>query len=631
MKIHEKGGMKMAGGYAGKMLFVDLTNSKVVEKALTNELAQHFIGGYGIGAKVLYDMMPAGADPLGPDSVIGFVTSPTNGTSAFFSARYTVVHKSPMSGGWNDANSGGFFGPELKMAGYDAVFVSGIAAKPVYLWINDGNVEIRDASHLWGKGTKETWELLKQETDEPKVRVVAIGPSGEKMSLIACPINDGHRAPGRGGGGAVMGSKRLKAIAVRGTGTIDVAEPKRIVEINKKVSIEMKQNPATKHFGTLGTGGHTPASSLSGDAPVKNWGGVGVVDYGIENVHKVGSKEFDKHKTKKYACAKCPLGCGAEYEVKEGRWKLEQTERPEYETSASFGPTLLCHEPDAILKCNEICNIYGVDTISAGMTIAWAMECYNEGILSKEELDGIDLQWGSGEAIVALLQKMADGEGCGAVLANGSAYAAKKWGKGEEFLQTASGIELPMHDPRFAPGLARTYQYDPTPGRHVKGGLGSLQMGGKQKGNKYNYHGTGEVDLQLTSQREVLNSGGYCMFGEIVAPYGVHLEYLEAVTGMKITDEESFYTGLRILTMRHAFNLREGIKPSDLTIPKRAVGEPALSYGPLAGVTVDHQLLARNFFEAVDWDFETGKPSLEMLKKIGHLDDVIKDLYGEVV
>lgn len=622
----------MAGGYAGKMLFVDLTNGKLEEKEVTKELAENFIGGYGIGAKVLYDLMPAGADPLGPESVIGFVTSPTNGTNAFFSARYTVVHKSPMSGGWNDANSGGFFGPELKQAGYDAVFISGIAEKPVYLWINDGKVEIRDATHLWGKGTKETWEDLKKETGEAKVRVVAIGPSGENVSLIACPINDGHRAPGRGGGGAVMGSKRLKAIAVRGTATIEVAEPKRLVEINKKVATGMKQNRATKPFGTYGTGGSTPSATLNGDSPVKNWGGVGVVDFGMENVQQIGSVELDKqHRTKKYACAKCPLGCGAEYEVKEGRWKLEQTERPEYETSASFGPTLLCHEADAILKCNDICNIYGLDTISAGMTIAWAMECYDRGILSRDELDGIDLKWGKGEAIVALLQKMADGEGCGAVLANGSEYAAKKWGKGEEYLQTASGIELPMHDPRYAPGLARTYQFDPTPGRHVKGGLGSPQMRGKYKGDKYDYRGTGEEDLLLTSDREILNSGGFCMFGEIVAPQGVHVEYIEAVTGIKISDEESFNTGLRILTIRHAFNLREGIKPSDLTITKRSVGKPALNAGPLAGVTVDNDLLAHNFFEAIDWDFETGKPSLEALKKIGYLDEVIKDLYEETV
>ncbi|WP_077212009.1 aldehyde ferredoxin oxidoreductase family protein [Bacillus dakarensis] len=618
----------MLGGYAGKMLFVNLSTGELRDEALTDELAEKFIGGYGIGAKVLYDMMPAGADPLGPDSVIGFVTGPSNGTNTFFGGRYSVVHKSPISGGWNDSNSGGYFGPELKKAGYDAIFVTGISDKPVYLWINDGKAELKDATHLWGRDTKQIWEDVKEETGKPKLRILAIGRSGENASLISCAINDGHRAPGRGGSGAVMGSKRLKAIAVFGTGKIPVADPDRIKEINKRVGATLKGSPIGKAFGAMGTGSTTPASALSGDSPVKNWGGVGVLDFGVENVHKVGSAEMDKYKTRKYACSRCPMGCGAEYEVKDGKYPIGKTDRPEYETSAAFGSTLLNHDTASILKCNEMCNQYGLDTISAGMTIAWAMECYNEGILSKEELDGIDLQWGDGDAIVAILQKMCDGEGCGAILANGSAYAAKKWGKGEEFLQTACGIELPMHDPRFAPGLARTYQYDPSPGRHVKGGLGSLQMSGAEPKDKYDYSGTGEIDLQLTTHQEVLNTMGICMFGEFVSPEGVHREYIEALTGLKFTDEEKYVTGFRILTMRHAFNVREGIKPSDTYISPRAVGKPALQAGPLAGVTIDTDQLARNFFEAAKWDMETGKPSKDILKELGNLDNVIEDLYG---
>lgn len=618
----------MDGGYAGKILFVDLTNGKVEEEELTDELAENFIGGYGIGAKILYDRMPAGADPLGPDSMLGFVTGPSNGTTAFFGGRYSVVHKSPISGGWNDSNSGGYFGPELKKAGYDALFVTGISDKPVYLWITNGKAEIKDATHLWGRDTKEIWEDLKTETGESKLRVLAIGRSGENVSLIACPINDGHRAPGRGGSGAVMGSKKLKAIAVYGSGMVPIADPKRIQELNKRVAGVMKSSPVGKAFGAMGTGSSTPASALSGDSPVKNWGGVGVIDFGVENVNKVGSAEMDKYKKRKYACSRCPLGCGAEYEVNDGKYPVGKTDRPEYETAAAFGSTLLNYDTASILKCNEMCNLYGIDTISAGMTIAWAMECYSEGILTNEELDGIDLAWGNGDAIVAILQKMCDAEGCGAVLANGSAYAAKKWGKGEQFLQTASGIELPMHDPRFAPGLARTYQYDPSPGRHVKGGLGLLQMSGEEKSNKYDYTGTGKLDLALTTHTEVLNSLGLCMFGEMVSPPGVHNEYIEALTGMKFDDMDQFMTGLRILNMRHAFNIREGIKPSDLTISERAVGKPALSAGPLAGVSIDTDLLARNFFEAADWDMNTGKPSRELLEKIGYLDQVIEDFYG---
>ncbi|QSX09117.1 aldehyde ferredoxin oxidoreductase family protein [Alkalibacter rhizosphaerae] len=617
----------MIGGYAGKLLFVDLTKGTMTEESVSEDLAYKYVGGYGIGAKILYERMPAGTDPLGPESMLGFMTGPSNGTKAFFGGRYTVVHKSPVTGGWNDANSGGYFGPELKKAGYDGVFFSGISEKPVYLYINDGKAELRDAAHLWGKDAKETWELLKEETGEPRLRISAIGPSGEKVGLISCPINDGHRAPGRGGTGAVMGSKKLKAIAVRGTGNVPVADPEKITAINKRFAEGMKGNPGAQGFGTYGTGVGTGASALNGDSPVKNWGGVGIVDFGEESAEKVAATTFDaKYKTKKYACSTCPLGCGAEYEVNDGRWPLGPTERPEYETAAAFGSTLLCDEMDVIFKCNEICNRYGMDTISAGMTVAWAMECYNNGILSKEELDGIDLTWGNGEAIVALTQKMADGEGVGAVLLNGSAFAAKHFGKGEEYLQTASGIELPMHDPRLAPGFARTYQYDPTPGRHVKGGLGLAQMNNAPIGDKYDYSDTGFLDTRMTSSTEITNSGGFCLFMSVAGDPATQNEYLEAIFGKPFGPEIADETGLRILNLRQAFNIREGILRKDMSIPSRSVGKPPLTAGPLEGVTVDNERLGENFFEHVGWDKETGKPSKEVLEQLG-LDFVAEDLY----
>jgi len=617
----------MLYGYAGKMLFVNLSDGSIEEKELTKEMAEYFVGGYGFGAKILYEMMPAGVDPLGPENVMGFITGPTSATKAFFGGRYTTVHKSPVTGGWNDANSGGHFGPELKKAGYDALFVSGASDKPVYIYINDGKVEIRDASNLWGLDSKEVWEELKKVTGESKVRVSAIGPAGERLSLLSCPVNDGHRVPGRGGGGAVMGSKKLKAIAVRGTGEIPVANPEKVLEINKKIGEFMKTSELAQAFGTFGTGVGTAASALSGDSPVKNWDGVGIVDFGEENAEKVTAATIDKYKTKKYNCSACPLGCGAIYSVDDGRWPMEETERPEYETAASFGSTCLCSEADAIMKCNDICNRYGFDTISAGMTVAWAMECYNKGVLTKDELDGIELTWGNGEAMVELLQKMADGEGCGAVLANGSAYAAKHWGKGEEFLQTASGIELPMHDPKYAPGLARTYKYDPTPGRHVKGGLGLIQMMSTDP-SKYNYEDTGQMDLGLTTNNEVMNASSLCLFHGYAAPPEVQNEFLTAITGINYDEKKVHETGWRIFMLRHAFNVREGLKPSDFTITQRAVGNPPQTEGPLEGITVDEEKLSKNFFKAARIDMETGIPEKELLLELGHLDELARDFYG---
>jgi aldehyde:ferredoxin oxidoreductase len=614
----------MKGGYAGKLLFVDLSTGAIHEEPLTDEMARNFIGGYGIGARVLYSMMKPGADPLGPDNVLGIVTGPVTGTEGYFSGRHAVVCKSPVSGTWNDASSGGFFGPELKRAGYDGVFVSGAADKPVYIWIKDGKVELRDAGALWGLDAKETQDALEAATGEPELRAVVIGPSGEKLSLVSCVMNDGHRAAGRGGPGAVMGAKKLKAIAVRGTGRIKAADPNRVKKLDATIREGMKTAPFAASFREGGTGAGTAVSALSGDSPVKNWGGVGIVELSPEAAEKVSSAATAKYRTKRYACARCPLGCGAEYEVDDGPWPVGETERPEYETASAFGSLLLNTDAEAIIKCNEICNRYGLDTISAGATIAWAIECYENGVLTRDETDGLELTWGNAAAIVAATQALADSTGFGAVLALGSQGAAEKLGKGHEYLQTVRGIELPMHDPRFLPGLARTYQYDPTPARHVKGGFGFSQMG--MGPEKYQTEGSGPGDVQQTGFTEMVNCAGFCLFIVWAGGAGQVFPLVEAVTGF---DAQTVQTAaVRILTMRHAFNVREGLKPGDFQMPSRSVGKPPQETGPNAGGTVDNEALGDNFFAALGWDRATGKPSRQALEQLGGMDDVIRDLYA---
>jgi aldehyde:ferredoxin oxidoreductase len=614
----------MKGGYAGKLLFVDLTTEVIREELLSDEMARNFIGGYGIGARVLYNMMKPGADPLGPDNVLGIVTGPVTGTEGYFSGRHTVVCKSPVSGTWNDASSGGFFGPELKRAGYDGVFVSGAADKPVYIWIKDGKVELRDASTLWGLDAKETQTALEAATGEPELRAAVIGPSGEKLSLLSCVMNDGHRAAGRGGPGAVMGAKKLKAIAVRGTDKIKAADPARVKKLDATIREGMKTAPFAASFREGGTGAGTAVSALSGDSPVKNWGGVGIVELSPEAAEKVSSAATAKYRTKRYACARCPLGCGAEYEVDDGPWPVGETERPEYETASAFGSLLLNTDAEAIIKCNEICNRYGLDTISAGATIAWAIECYENGVLTRDETDGLELTWGNAAAIVAATQALADSTGFGAVLALGSQGAADKLGKGHEYLQTVRGIELPMHDPRFLPGLARTYQYDPTPARHVKGGFGFSQMG--MGPEKYQTEGSGPGDVQQTAFTEMVNCAGFCLF--IVWAGGAEQVFpmVEAVTGFDTQTVNA--AAVRILTMRHVFNLREGLRPADFQMPPRSVGKPPQEIGPNAGGTVDNEALGDNFFAALGWDRATGKPSRQALEQLGGMDDVIRDLYA---
>lgn len=617
-------------GYCGKMLFVDLTKGSYEEKVLTEETARHFIGGYGIGAKILFQMMKPGADALGPDNILGFTTGPLTGTGALFSGRYTVVCKSPVTGGWNDANSGGYFGPELKKAGFDAVFLLGASQTPVYVWINDGKVEIKDASHLWGKDILETEEVLRTELKEPKLRAAMIGPAGEKRSLIASVMNDGHRAAGRGGCGAVMGSKNLKALVVRGTGNVPVADADLLKAVNQDILDTMKNSPPAgmvNLFSTFGTTIMTAGSALSGDSPVKNWGGIGVVDYGEE-----GAKSFDgpamdpKYRIKKYACANCPMGCGAIYDVKDGRWPVGETGRPEYETSSAFGSLMLNSDVEALIKCNHICNMYGLDTISAGATVSWAIECYENGVLTKEDTGGIELTWGNAPAIVQATREMADqSTAFGRLMALGSAAAAEKTGKGDEYLVTVKGIEVPMHDPKLGPGLARTYAIDPTPARHVKGGIGFRQMNSPDPA-KYNPEGSGEPDLQDTVALEVVNASGLCLFKDFCGVQDMSLKLIPPVTGWTFGAEEEKNAGLRILNMRHAFNLREGLKPADFQMPERCVGDPPQTRGPLAGVTVDHKGMIRNFFQAVSWDETTGKPSRSSLEKLGGMEDVIAAL-----
>jgi aldehyde:ferredoxin oxidoreductase len=628
-KLKQNGGGSM-NGYCGKMLFVDLTKGSCEDKVLTEDMATQFIGGYGIGAKVLFGMMKPGADALGPENVLGFTTGPLTGTGALLSGRYTVVCKSPVSGGWNDANSGGYFGPELKKAGYDAVFVQGASKEPVYIWIHDGKAEIRDAAHLWGKDVLETEEALKAELGDSKIRAALIGPAGEKRSLIAAVINDEHRAAGRGGCGAVMGSKKLKAVVVRGNGSVPVADPQKLKAANQEIMDTIKNGPAAEiaeAFSNYGTTLFTAASAVSGDSPVKNWGGVGVVDYGEEAANKLeGVPMDDKYRAKKYSCANCPLGCGAIFNVKDGKWPVGETGRPEYETAAAFGVLVLNDNAEAVLKCNHICNIYGLDTISAGMTVAWAIECFENGVLTKDETGGIELAWGNAEALVQATQEMADqSTEFGKLLALGSAGAAEKIGKGTEYLVTVKGIELPMHDPKLGPGFSRTYAFDPTPARHVKGGLGLEHMQTPDD-SKYNAEGSGEPDLRATVAQEIINTAGLCLFKDFTGVENIAWKLIPPVTGWDFGEGEEMNAGLRIFNMRHAFNLREGMKPGDLRLPKRSVGEPPQTEGPLAGVTVDHKGFIRNFFEAIDWDETTGKPSRASLEKLGGMDDVIQAL-----
>jgi aldehyde:ferredoxin oxidoreductase len=616
-------------GYAGRILIADLTDKTYEVRALDPDWARLFLGGDALGARYLYELMPANTPVFAPESVVGFVSGPTNNTKTFMGGRYSVVCKSPVTNGWNDASAGGNFGPFMRKAGFDAVFVKGISESPVYLLLDDGKVEFRDASHLWGKTVSETDAAIKAELHDTRISTALIGPGGEHLSNMAAVITDCHRAAARGGPGAVVGSKKLKGIAARGAQTVPVHDEDKIIAINKEWNDHMNGRGAVPvgKFRVTGTSSDYDSSVYLSDAGIKNWLGTpdDMTEEQIKNL--TGASMDPKYKTGKNGCNACPVQCGAIYRLKNDKYDI-QGSRPEYESLGAFGSMLLNGDSDTAVLCNWYCNEYGYDVLSFGGTLAWLMECYEKGILTKDELDGIEMTWGSSGAILAMTKKICDYEGVGVPLNRASRGAAAWFGKGRECLATASGIEIPMHGSRYNPGLARTFQYDPTPGRHVKGGLG-VPYGHQPPEVKYSYSDTGARDRAGLEEWEFNNISGFCSFAGFLLGPGVKYRYADAVTGCSFTPEQWTKLGLRAFTIRDAFNLREGFRRKDFTISGRLVGKPPMEKGPLAGIAVDNELMADNFYAALGWDVETGVPSRAFLEEVGGLDCVIKDLYGE--
>jgi len=612
------------------MLFVDLTSKTYEIREITEDLAKNYLGGPALGAKILYDEMPPHTDAFDEKSMIGFVSGPANAAGVVMGGRYTVVSKSPVNNRFNDANSGGDFGPTMRRSGFDAIFVKGIADKPVYLYINNGAVEFKDAAAVWGKPTLETEQIIRNELGQENICVALIGPAGENLSHIAAVMNDGHRAAGRGGSGAVMGSKKLKGIAVYGNQKIEVADREKIRSITKEITDYTKGSGA-QQFSAMQQYG-TPLSyetlvSINNTA-IKNFFGI-PEELTDEMKQSLSLPPKDAaYKQRSYGCNACIIKCGAFYDIPNGKWPLKHAGRPEYETFGAFGSMLLNADFESIVMCNHMCNEFGFDTISAGATIAWAMHCYNEGVLSKEELDGIDLRWGNSDAIVELLRKMGAAEGVGKILLAGSVAAAEHFGKGNQYLGVAGGIEMPQHDPRFAPGLARTYKYDPTPARHVKGGYGPAQ-GFALPEVKYDYENKGQGDVEGVIHQEIINAGGFCMIadGNVFQNHSVPVRLLNAITGFAYDEHSKANLGVRSYTIRHAFNLREGMRRKDFDISPRMIGKPPMEEGANAGVTVDVEKLADSFFQALHWHVETAVPTKEALAAVGGLEQVANDLY----
>ncbi len=615
----------MARGFMGKILNVDLSSGRLTDEPIDETIARRFLGGYGMGAKLLYDRMKPGTDALGPDSLLGFFTGPLTGTPAIEGNRFVVVSKSPLTGTWGDANCGGTFGPHLKFAGYDGVLVSGCADRPVYLHIANGKAELRDAAFVWGKDSNETETILERRIGNG-VKVASIGQAGEKTSLIACVMNDKGRAAGRSGVGAVMGSKRLKAITVVGSARVPMVDEARATEL--RTEYLKRHGGAYPLFLKYGTIGITGNSAMSGDSPVKNWGGVGPVDF-PQGAEKFRDETVIAYQDKKYGCWQCTMACGGHMSVKrDGPYQGVAHHKVEYETAAAWGTMTLTDSFPALLKLNELCNRFGLDTIAAGVTAAFAVECYENGILTTADTDGLELRWGNDRALVALCEKMGRREGFGDVLADGVKRAAERIGRGSErFAIHVHGAEVPMHDPKFQPGLATAYKMDATPARHTQGHVDMPPLLEGWPGHeKYAYAGKGELHKKCSSLMHVVNAAGTCMFAYLSYDWNYVPDFLRAVTGWPIDTPECFRIGERIANIRHAFNLREGLNPLEFAVPPRLIGNPPQTAGNLRGVTVDIDTQVRDYCEAMAWDTTTARPSRERLAALD-LEEVARDLY----
>jgi aldehyde:ferredoxin oxidoreductase len=610
-------------GYAGNILRVNLSTGEATTEPLSEELVRLFVGGRGIAAKILYDELEPGIDPLSPSNKLIFTAGPLAGTPAQSCSRWIVTTKSPQTGGMFRSCAGGGIGLELKYAGFDLLILEGKAEKPSYLFIKDDQVEIREANHLWGLLTRKTTENIRKELGDEKVKVAAIGPSGEKLVRFAAIVDD-RRTASRGGVGAVMGSKNLKAIAVRGSKRIDVADPTTMKEITRNHVDTVKNDPKFKGFSHLGTASAVGFCHALGIYPVRNFQ-EGV----LEDVEgRLTGEKVEEIFVNDDRCHLCHIGCGTVLQVNEGPYAGEPVEGPEYETLYSFGGEIGNTDLGMIIEANRICDDYGVDTMSAGCTIGFAMELYEKKILTRQELDGLDLTWGNHGAAIELLKKIVTREGIGDLLAEGTRKAAQKIGKGsEQYAIQVKGLELPGYEPRGLKGSGLNLATAPLGASHCIGQCPQEIMG-PEAVDRFSPEGKGKLCKFNQDKVAVYETGIVCLFPMALGLVDLPTlgEMLRAATGIEDFKNEDFLftVGARILNVERAFNVREGFGRKDDYLPPRFQTE-ALKSGAAQGHTFESDELLDQYYEARGWDKLTGYPTRATLENLG-LKPVADDL-----
>ena len=615
----------MSYGYNGQILRVNLSQGTTSADALDELFCRKHLGGAGFISYFLLKELQPGIDPLGPENKLIFALGPVTGVPLPGSGRHCVGAKSPLTNGYAKSESGGFWGAELKHAGYDAIIVEGRAAKPVYLWIHDGEASIKDASHLWGKNAKETQDAIRDEHEDKQIRVAVIGPGGENLVRFACIMNDLKDAAGRGGMGAVMGSKNLKAIAVRGHKGPEVADPERIKELRQWVLAHRELWASFAEYGT-GTPAMMEAGMTEGNLPIRNF-----ADGEFPEVSKItGGAVKDTIRIKMEGCYACPVRCKKVVKVDEPYSVDPDYGGPEYETLAAIGSNCGVSDLKAIAKGNELCGSYSLDTISTGVVISFAMECFENGLLTTKDTDGIELRFGNAEAMLKTIELIARRQGIGDILADGAARAAQKIGKGAmEFAIQVKGLEIPMHDPRVKAALGLGYAVNPHGADHCANlhdtmltqmgpaldrfkSLGILEpLPADDLGPRKVYAFQSIHQFRIAQDSLVL-----CQF----VPYDTNqvADILSAVTGWNTGPVEILRIAERTMTMARLFNIREGLTAADDKLPNRFF-QPKRN-GVLSTRFYDPKQLEKAksyYYTLMGWDAKTGIPTPEKLQELG--------------
>ena len=671
-------------GFHGKILVVNLTDQSYEIEQLPEEVYRKYLGGYGLGAYYLYKHIPPNCNPLGPDNMLGFIPGLLTGSGAAFSGRFAVCGKSPLTGkglrtngeystgGWGNANSGGTFGPAIKRSGFDAIFFTGQSQTPVYLLITNDKISLEDASFLWGKDIVDVEEELNALHGQ-RANVAAVGEAGENLSLISGIVNDKGRIAARSGLGAVMGSKKLKAICLLANKKTEFYDRPKMQELTKKYFSRMKvykENRIVAKIGSKidyfaplmriakmglsapanilpqimggfygGVASGTPMSAIisaqNGDSPVKNYKGVGYIDYPMKKAMKLRFKELNAFGKKQYGCFSCPLRCGYMLSYDKLPYKDKETHRPEYETVCAFGALILNEDMDLLLQANEYLNRVGLDSIAAGLVVSYVLEAVEEGFIKKEDFickdypEGFLPLWGDPTYVMPLLKLVVTREGIGDKLADGVDVAKSYFPGTEPFAITVNGSAMGMHDLRLTQSYSLPFVSDPTPGRHTAGNNDYGLMGMKEffpdlKPKMVKIDAPfeqGKAAVVAIKMHQVMESLGLCMFVYFFNDYSL-LEMVESVTGWKMDVEEILQIGGRVQTTRQMFNAREGAIRHDL--PKRAFGDSPLKKGPLKGKSVDVEAMIQGYYLGMGYR-QDGVPTTETLEHFG-LTELIPDL-----